>query len=56
MSLTDPKARRTLDPHAPRAGGNPVNVPVGTVRVCLSLARPFQGFHYKVVATILEGL
>jgi len=56
MGLTDPKARRKLDPHVPRAGAGPVDVPVGTVRVCVSLARPFQGFHYKVVATILEGL
>jgi hypothetical protein len=56
MSLTDPKARRHLDPQVPRAGGSPVDVPVGTVRVCVSLARPYNGFHYKVVATILEGL
>jgi hypothetical protein len=56
LSLTDPKARRTLDPSVPRAGASPVDVPVGTVRVCISLARPFRGFHYKVVATILEGL
>jgi Dual OB-containing domain len=56
MGLTDPKARRKLDPQVPRAGDSPVDVPVGTVRVCVSLARPFQGFHYKVVATILEGL
>ena len=56
MGLTDPRARRTLEPQVPRAGASPVDVPIGTVRVCLSLARPFRGFHYKVVATILEGL
>jgi hypothetical protein len=56
MGLTDPRARRKLDPQVPRAGAGPVDVPVGTVRVCVSLARPFQGCHYKVVATILEGL
>ncbi|MBO0698114.1 MAG: hypothetical protein J2P46_06955 [Zavarzinella sp.] len=55
-SLTDPAARRKLDPQVPKAGASPVDVPVGTVRVCVSLARPFQGYHYKVVATILEGL
>jgi hypothetical protein len=55
-SLTDPVARRKLDPQVPRAGASPVDISVGTVRVCVSLARPFQGFHYKVVATILEGL
>jgi hypothetical protein len=56
MSLTDPKARRKFDPHGPRAGASPLDVSVGTVHVCISLARPFQGFHYKVIATILEGL
>jgi hypothetical protein len=56
MSLTDPKARRALDARAPKAGAGSVDVPIGSVRVCVSLARPFQGFHYKVVATILEGL
>jgi hypothetical protein len=56
MSLTDPQARRKLDPHVPRAGASPIDLPVGTVRICVSLARPFRGFHYKVVATILEGL
>jgi len=49
-------ARRTLEPQVPKAGGSPVDFPVGEVRICVSLARPFQGFHYKVVATILEGL
>lgn len=56
LSLTDPEARRKLRPQLPRSGGTPVDVSVGTIRVCVSLARDFKGFHYKVVATILEGL
>jgi Dual OB-containing domain len=56
MSLTDPTARRKLDPQVPHAGASSVDIRVGTVRVCVSLARPFHGYHYKVVATILEGL
>jgi Dual OB-containing domain len=56
MSLTDPKARRKFEPQVPRAGDSPVDIPIGAVRVCVSLARPYKGFHYKVVATILEGL
>jgi len=56
MSLTDPQARRKLEQHVPRAGASPIDFPIGTVRVCVSLARPFQNYHYKVVATILEGL
>lgn len=56
LSLTDPEARRKFRPQVPKAGGNPAYVSLGTVRVCVSLARDFKGFHYKVVATILEGL
>jgi hypothetical protein len=56
LSLTDPSARSRLQSHLPRAGVAAVDVPIGTVRVCVSLAGAFQGYHYKVVATILEGL
>ena len=56
LSMTDPEARRKLTSQMPRKAGNPVDVSLGTVRVCVSLARDFKGFHYKVIAMILEGL
>lgn len=56
LSLTDPEAFLRLGRHQPRPGTGVVDVPIGSVRICVSLARSFQGFHYKVVATILEGI
>lgn len=56
LLLTDPEARRKLGPRIPPTTGKLVDVPVGSVRICVSLARGLQGVHYKVVATILEGL
>jgi hypothetical protein len=56
LSLTDPEACRKVQPRVPRPGTGGVEIPVGSCRICISLARSFQGYHYKVVATILEGL
>jgi hypothetical protein len=56
LSLTDPEAQRKFHPQMPKPGANPVKLLLGSVRLCISLARSFRGYHYKVVATILEGL
>jgi hypothetical protein len=56
LSLTDPEAQRKFQGQVPQPGAGPVHLTIGSVRLCISLARSFQGYHYKVVATILEGL
>jgi hypothetical protein len=56
LSLTDPVVLNRLAPQAPKAGAGPIDVAVGSVRVCVSFTHAFNGYHYKVVATILEGV
>jgi hypothetical protein len=57
LSLTDPIVNARFDPHLPAAGEPPreERLPCGDeCLLCVSLAREYQGWHYKVVATVVE--
>lgn len=59
LSMTDPVfTRRHCADHPPI--GAPPKILVlpgrGAFRLCVSLTPPFNGYHYKVIATVFEGL
>lgn len=59
MSLTDPVLSARFEARIP-AAGHPkwvVPLPCGDdLLLCISLAGVFNGHHYKVVATVFEGV
>lgn len=59
MGLTDPMLSDRFEAQIP-APGRPaleVRLPCGDdLLLCVSLAGAFQGYHYKLVATVLEGV
>lgn len=56
FSLTDPVMDRYCRPFpGPDEGPRTVRLPGGDdCTLCVSLAPPFQGYHYKIVATVIE--
>ena len=56
LALTDPKASEPYERRFPPPGAAPRVVPLPADRtlLCVSLARPFNGHHYKLVATVIE--
>jgi hypothetical protein len=57
LPLTDPRVTAAFDENFPPAGGPPreVHLPCGDeCLLCVSLTREYQGYHYKVVATVIE--
>jgi hypothetical protein len=58
LSLTDPVVCARDEDRFPEPGRPPVELRLSCgddLAICVSLAREFNGFHYKVVATIFEG-
>jgi hypothetical protein len=58
LGLTDPRQYRHFEDRYPEAGRPPVefSLPCGDdLAVCVSLAREFGSFHYKIVVTVFEG-
>lgn len=56
LSLTDPVASSVFGRRCPKLGEEPIVVPISgryDPLICVSLAPDFNGFHYKVVATVL---
>lgn len=54
LNITDPRFIKQHKDKLPRAGDRARTWPLGKeTAVCLSLAREFNGYHYKIVATIL---
>ncbi|MBX9625353.1 MAG: hypothetical protein K2X82_16220 [Gemmataceae bacterium] len=56
LALTDPKATEQYERRFPAPGQSALVVPLPGDRtlLCVSLARPFNGYHYKLVATVFE--
>jgi hypothetical protein len=57
LSLTDPIVNARFEQHLPAAGEPPreERLPCSDeCLLCVSLAREYQGWHYKVVATVVE--
>lgn len=57
LSITDPRFLDQRCPRHPRVGAPAIEAPAwckDRCVLCVSLTPPFHGYHYKVVATILE--
>lgn len=55
FSLTDPEMDKHWMPYPARGESKTVELPTGGDKIlCVSLTPPFQGDHYKIVATVLE--
>lgn len=54
LSLTDPIASATYCKDFPDVDEPAKEIALENSAICVSLTPPFKGFHYKVVATILE--
>jgi hypothetical protein len=55
FGLTDPEMDNFLHPFPQAGATKKVDHPTGSEKiVCVSLTPPFQGYHYKIVATVLE--
>ena len=56
LALTDPKASEPYERRIPPPGAPPLVIPLFADRtlLCVSLARPFNGHHYKLVAAVIE--
>jgi hypothetical protein len=57
LSLTDPVVNARYDQDFPQVGDPPREEPLpcgDECLLCVSLAREYQGWHYKVVATVVE--
>jgi hypothetical protein len=55
LSLTDPAMESHCSPFPPRGQSKIVELPTGGDKIlCVSLTPEFNGYHYKVVATVLE--
>jgi len=56
MSLTDPVFTERYCPRHPAVGARPlvIDSPYTECLICVSLTPEFNGYHYKVVATVLE--
>jgi hypothetical protein len=59
LSMTDPVIEQKYCRRVPQQGmpAKEITLPCGDhCRVCISLAGAFQGYHYKVVATVFEDV
>jgi hypothetical protein len=59
LGLTDPVISERYDAQIPAAGHPTVQIQLPCADdhlICVSLAREFNGYHYKLVATVFEGI
>jgi hypothetical protein len=59
MALTDPEITMRYESRMPAYGERPVEIRLScgdNLLVCVSLAGDFGGQHYKLVATMFDGL
>jgi hypothetical protein len=56
FSMTDPLVSRKYFPDFPNVPDGFVELErSGTILICVSLTPEFNGYHYKIVATVIES-